>query len=125
MNNLNLKNFTIQIMEAENEIQKINVYLCHNRHYTFTSEPVIPEWTAPFKISCSKCGDKAESCYFPEGIQDRYDLVELKFFRPSDYRQIQHSLEKLRPHRAWTIGDCKRILDSLQITKQFFYIKIK
>jgi len=111
-------------METE-ERSKINVYYCQNRHMTFTTEPIILEWLAPIKITCPKCHTPAESCYYPESIQDREDLIEIKFFKPVDFRQIQKSLEVNRPNEVWTMGRARDIFDKLIFQKQFFYIKIK
>jgi hypothetical protein len=111
-------------METE-EKTKMNVYYCENRHMTFTSEPIIYEWMAPVKITCPKCQAQAESCYHPESIQDREDLIEIKFFKPADFRQIQKSLEVNRPNEVWTMGRAKDIFDKLNFQKQFFYIKVK
>jgi hypothetical protein len=114
-------------METE-EKTKINVYYCENRHMTFTSEPIISEWMAPVKITCPKCQSQAESCYHPESIQenkDFIDLIEIKFFKPADFRQIQKSLEVNRPNEVWTMGRAKDIFDKLNFQKQFFYIKVK
>lgn len=115
-------------MESNNEKdenQRINVYYCHNRHMTFTSEPRISGWKAPDKITCPKCHTQAETCYHPDGIQDRTDLIELKFYRPADFRQVQKSLEVNRPNEVWTFGQAKEIFDKLHFYKQFFYIKVK
>jgi len=114
-------------METE-EKSRINVYYCLNRHMTFTTEPIIQEWMAPLKITCTKCQAQAESCYHPQSIQeneDFKDLIEIKFYKPADFRQVQKSLEVNRPNEVWTLGRARDIFDKLKFQKQFFYIKIK
>jgi hypothetical protein len=113
-------------METEKtEKERLNVYYCPSRHMVVTSEPVVPGWKSPDKITCPHCKKKAETCYHPEGIQERTDLIELKFFRPADYLQLKKVLEANLPNEVWTYGRAQQVFDKLHLHKNFYYTKIK
>jgi hypothetical protein len=113
-------------METEEQKkERLNVYYCQSRHMVVTSEPVVPGWKAPDKITCPHCKKKAETCYHPDGIQDRADLVELNFYQPIDHLQVKKSLEANRPNEVWTYGRAQQVFDKLHLQKQFYYNKKK
>lgn len=68
---------------------------------------------------------KAETCYHPDGIQQRTDLIELKFFQPSDHLQLKKSLEINMPNEVWTYGRAQQVFDKLHLQKNFYYTKVK
>jgi sarcosine oxidase delta subunit len=113
-------------METEEQKkERLNVYYCPSRHMVVTSEPVVPGWKAPDKITCPHCHKKAETCFHPDGIQDRGDLVELNFYQPKDHLQVKKSLEANRPNEVWTYGRAWQVFERLNFYQQFYYNKTK
>lgn len=63
--------------------EKINVYTCPKGHKTISIDRV--EGTTPFMISCIKCGEMSNSCFYS---CDQTLIPEIEWIKPDDDKHL-------------------------------------
>ena len=103
---------------------RIDCYICPNKHLTFTRAPENTGWAVSNFITCPKCRHRSISCREPPGIQGQPELATLEWFIPITLTDYRNALWEAST-TSHTIGQARRLFESLTLHKKMFYRKIK